>query len=431
MVHKAYATPLNGILYGVYALAVVVLVRAMNLELADDPHVRLLASSADLSTFVTMYVQWSSRTIIQPLLFFLCAYPLVFKILAAAVLLWLPLVLADMWNAGQRNFWVVLCVCLLYPFTDMRSSGWVSTFANYLFPLAACIAFTWFILRGWKGGRVSKTARILFLPLLLLAVNHEQSFVVMTCVIATFLLLGYRKTGRLDKYLLLSLAICGLSGLSIALCPGNTNRVLFEAATYDPNFSGYSFAYKAYRGFITTAHRYFFSLNTLFFIFSLLLALCLREKYRNRQDTWLFFVPCAFPLLYTLITAFLGKGEYLLRLSARPSDIAACACLAVAVLLCLLTLYYLYLLFGRTRSFYITAALLCLGFATRMVVGFSPVLFIAGLTRASLFSDFALIMGTLALFAFAAPRNNKAFFIALVCCAFLQVAKNLIVPLGG
>lgn len=416
----------SGTLYAAYLLLALSAACTMNTNFADDAYIKGLLAETSPSSFWNLYTQWSSRLLSQATLFALCASPVSFKMLTFITFAALPPLLQKLpLDLKQENLGTVALICLLYPLGDMQSAGWISTLANYFYPFVAGLLCVCLMGRVLHGNTLSRPQGIALFVLLLFAANHEQGLAIMLCVILAFMVIYYKKYRVLSRLYAGCLALAVLLAVAFVAGPGTQNRLNFEIASHLPDFAYFSMAYKAYLGFMTTAYRYFFAISIPALVFFFALGHALFAKYRNVRGAWLFFLPCAFPLSFQSVVMGLGLHPQPYLDTAQLMSPLPYVYLGLGIFFVLMTLYFVYAFAGWSRIFCLIGLLLTVGFGSRMLLGFSPVVFVSG-TRPSLFADMALLISTLVLLTALSQQNRGPVLAALACGALVQTIHSVL-----
>lgn len=362
-----------------------------------------------LDYLTSRYYNWTSRLLIEAVLLPLSRYETAFIVINFFIMLLMPLIIAlalDM----EKYFWLIIILIISYPFyPDMSSAGWIATIVNYYFPLFfAFIAIN--LLREEKG--FSFQQFILLNVCLIFSCNAEMICLPLAFVFSFFFITKENLRPRLWFPLL----ICFASLVMATLAPGNTNRVIGETFTWNPDFINQSLLYKAYIGFQTTVSRYFLSFSPIFFIFSILttVQVCLKVfDCKGISTNNSLFIQCKggklshekfFPLmllslfvigLFTLLLIDF-QSIYVSRVMTTHYSQAITEYLVFyfSIVLFLITLYLVYFCFNDKKKGFITSSLLFIGFLVRFSIGLSPTVF-ASSTRTHLVTDFTIIVVSL------------------------------------
>lgn len=369
------------------------------------------------------YHDWSSRTVIDTLLFFFAKHFLLWEIADIGVSLLLLYSLYQLSN--NVSLFATATLILSYRLIDMSSAGWIATMMNYYWPLSFGF-YSFSVLRRMLNSRpVRKWEKIASIPALLLATNAEQY-----CGLYLLILSFYTILLLLDRHVIphspdssesehdLGVIRCTLPVLLlhwavtltnlgyILLCEGNYNRVAEESARAMPNIYEMNFLDKSINGFQSTMSSLMLSENPLFMIFTLFLFISVLMKTTSCKDRLIALFPFA-------ITFGMKKGRTLScyyfhaipRLLADNPGVSADGwdklhrylplifyiSVIVAILVSILIICDQLVLFLELSYFFLTAI------GSRVVLGFSPTLYDSG-DRTFLFLYGVLILLILKLF---------------------------------
>lgn len=361
-----------------------------------------------LDYLTNRYYNWTSRLLIEALLLPLSRYETAFIVINFFIMFLMPLIIALTLNM-EKYFWLIIILIISYPFyPDMSSAGWIATIVNYYFPLFfAFIAIN--LLREEKG--FSFQQFILLNVCLTFSCNAEIICLPLTFVFSFFFITKENLRPRLWFPLL----ICFASLAMALLAPGNSNRVIVETFTWNPDFFNQNLLYKAYIGFQTTISRYFLSFSPIFFIFCILttVQVCLkvfdcnviatnnsllikRKGKLSREKIFpLMLLSLFLTELFTLLYANFQSIYISTVITTHYSQaITEYLVFYFSIVLFLITLYLVYFCFNNKKKGFITSSLLFIGFLVRFSIGLSPTVF-ASSTRTHIVTDFIIIVVSL------------------------------------
>lgn len=361
------------------------------------------------------YSTWSSRTIADLFMMLFTGMPvLVWKItdtFIATSVVYLICKIARVLYSTNTGFLKVsaLVMVVLYPFFDMKTSGWVATTVNYLWPATGLLYLSLLCVRIFKGIRITLGMKIIAIIAVLFAGTHElicaYALIVEFSCVAAFLI--YRRNG-----LSIPLALTLVMGAYLAydaLCPGNAIRNISTATTQFPSWDSFSTVEHLTMAFAGTYDRltslgfYRGGAQSFMMYFTLLslILICVHRRYRSRFLDLLMVLPfllvylmnqtdVRFWSIWALMEAMGSEHMGQLRMVYQP---------ALSVLLTALTCVGLYLSFlkpGRLGAIGALCAVMVFltGLGTRVALGFSCTVY-ASNTRtyiALLFSMAVLIV---------------------------------------
>lgn len=342
------------------------------------------------------YETWSSRMVIEAVLIPLVHCPLLWKILDIVIFTSLPVLLCGLLGVTGRGRWFVAGLVLLYPFADMASAGWIATTTNYLWPLWGVLVIGMVLKQLRCGRKVPVWEAVAALLACAYAGSQEQVAVLL------FLLLGmevlhYILEKRMKQPLLY--ALCGIDIISLVYilsCPGNAIRSAQEMAGRMPEFADFTFWEKLYMGLANVERIFIAQLDPIYCVVAAVLVLLVYRKTGDYRKTLLAGIP-----------ALLLFGQAVVRVShpslkkvfARPEQtthwdwhaLVTYMPLVFLVLSVLGILYALWQLVDGAWKYYLwTVFLMAGGFATGVVMGFSPTIY-ASANHPYLYLYFVLI----------------------------------------
>lgn len=336
------------------------------------------------------YGIWTSRLLIEGVLVYVSRSVALWKVLDWAV--WVFLAWAVVWlfpkEKRELASWAVAGFLLIYPMQDLKTAGWIATGVNYTWTLALGI----FSLHGAaKALRREKTPVfmwILYAFAALYAANMEQVSAVLVAVnfCAAVYCLTRKEKPRVCGTVWICLAVSLAEMIFILQCPGNAARKLDEIATRMPGFVSYGGIDKLNLGFMDTMRHLIASGNLLFLCYAVLLAalvFCKTEKTTYRAAA-------AFPVIlnagmvgfpYALKTYFpkffklmkksepIGGNNYHMAANYVPAFLylLLIGCIVLSLIVVCKTYFELS---GQTL-------LLALALATRVVMGFTPTIYVS------------------------------------------------------
>lgn len=387
------------------------------------------------------YQTWTSRVIIEAALMPLAAAnSLIWRILNIAVILLLVWIVADLFGLedklqAQFLFFVILW---LIPLDSLCSAGWITTTVNYLWCLTLGLVAMRPIKHLLLDERCPAWEYVLCPLCMLYASNIEQMCAILLGVYIVFVvyfIIRNIKTKALFHHMNLGI-VCIQLLLAIAqLClieasPGNQNRMLLESSRYFPEFPQMHMGEKLLMGFLENAHYYIAGGHEqvcyLFAALSGVLFLCLFTKNigdasnasgaerplsaGKRQGKFLqrgialcpltAYWLCAYGFRFLLYDLNIPRGRNLLSALAENRQIAGQGNFSgqivgiqtlvyLIILICVaLTIYFLH---GANKETILQLLILAAGFLSRVIMGFSPTIYVSG-DRTALFCSTAILI---------------------------------------
>ena len=316
------------------------------------------------------YATWSSRMAIEFVLIPLVQVPWLWKILDIIVFTLIPVLLYRLLFLNPEKYlymecninktagkWLVCAFMLLYPFSDMVSAGWIATTVNYLWPLLGLLYIALLL---------QKLAQNKFLHW------YEGAAGVICCIFCS-------SQEQVAAILLVMLFLALL--FMILCCPGNSIRSMQEVEGRMPEFAYFSVWEKIYMGAANIERIFVAQVNSIFLIVSAVLAVLVGLKTKNLIKTLLSSVPVFCILGYALIRTGHPWYEKIFIIPKQTAEwnfkdpanwfpviflIVTVAGMSYA-LFCLMR--------EKLETYFYTIAILGVGLASGIVMGFSPTIY--------------------------------------------------------
>lgn len=414
------------VLTGIFLLVLIIAQAWISPDFGDDLAYARVRQEQSLSEFLAeRYDSWSSRLLIEAVMMLLINHSLIWRVLNIAVVLLLIWITADLFGIGNRlqaQFLFFVSVWMI-PFASLCSAGWITTTTNYLWVLALGLL----ALRPighWLKGESCPEWEYLICPLCALyAANMEQMGAIL---LGSYLVFGgylvYLKR-RLSPFYFIQLGLTLVSMLFILSAPGNAVRSLAGTEVIFREFSDMSVGEKLWMGFLENAHYYiaggYENCCCLFGCLSGVLMISFvgkiageRQSTESRQlwpNVWkgiavclplISYLCCTWFFPYLLWEVNIPRGRDLLwalsynrqipsQSPGQPSMIVIQTSFYLAVLCCVaLTIR---LLHGKSEESRLQLLVLGAGFASRLLMGFSPTIYASG-DRTALFCSMAVLI---------------------------------------
>lgn len=393
----------------------------------DDPmNKEILANYNLILRLAEMYQTWSARQLVDGVMYLFSALPYwVWRLVNPMVLTLCTYFAARLLQVERkpRYLWPLVGLVLCYQWVNLTSAGWVCTTVGFLWPLTAGLAALQPYVNAARGQKTPAWQYALLLPLFLYAVNMEQFLVfvgLLLLVYGGYLLLTKQK---LHWYLLAQLGLCLAALVYFLTCPGVAQRTLNEMAVSFKDFGMRSLLQKIELGLSNGFYNLIYDLNYLFFLLCLVLFLCIWRQYHSKAYRLMAAVPLAVVTVLGLFGTWLyevvekltffqhaltSTGMITVATAGTPKRYIAFLLLCVIFSLCLVNLY---LAFGHTRDAVIGIALLCAGFSTHAMMGFSTSIWTSGV-RTAFFCSMSLVAVCQLLIARRLPKDGRAWCIA-------------------
>lgn len=356
----------------------------------DDELFYGLSQKLTLSDFlVWRYFTWSSRIIIEALLFVVVPHSYSLRIFCITIFYLLcALSLKSLLKPKTLMQNILICLMLAsFPFYFLKNTGWLATSTNYLFPLVfGLVSF-----KSLYGPKPSFLSGLFLIFATLVASSMEQLCAIMTIVFGVWGLYYLFKYRKIMWFYAIQIEVCLFNIFLFALCPGNAFRFGREMRNRLPDFAQWDLFTRFYKGLSHTMDYFFdepfclllVALNILIFN---LLAYCKKVKL------------CSFSILVvSAITFFLicfwHKDMHIFFII--DNKLGWYYLLFVSLLCCLVA--SLFLLYKSSISFYINVLFVFVGLLSSSILGLSPTLYASSFR---IFFYFLFILSILPLLAF-------------------------------
>ena len=408
----------------------------MNMNIQDDSYFANIIADGNMTLldFLKMrWSQWSSRVVIEALLVPLSMIsPIVWRVLDILFWIWLGYILLRLFNIEiKSNESKVLVILLLqYPIIHMASAGWIATSLNYLWPLTAGL---WIILltRDELYGNSKGLCKYIFsIPIALLACNQEQMSAILTVILTIAVVWGIAQRKKIYKIIPFWL-ISVISLIVIMLCPGNANRNVQEVLNWMPDFMSFSLMHKLYNGYSNMMNHFITVPNVIIAIFIVSVV----YLYVKKQHSLVHKSIGLFPLIYYVINCLYANDSrvyvFVFKLPEYDelNNKSGVFNLMVSILFLVVLLYEVLSIFEQIEDKVIIVLLLGAGFASSIVMGFSPTIY-ASCERVFIFQYFSFIMAELFILKKKKVVVPDELIIGGLGVSFVQVTINCVMIRG-
>lgn len=410
---------------GLFFLILIICWKEIYLCFGDDlVYKRAWEDNLILSDFLRdRYNWWSSRVVIEAVMMMLiAANPYVWWILNITMLVALVKITADLFGGDNKLQAQLIFFALMWivPLETINGAGWIVTTLNYLWPLVLGLIAMRPLKHWFKNEKCARWEYIICPLCVLYASNAEQMAAIL---IGVYLLSGvlfviYKKSSPPPFFMVQLLLI--IASLCFIMCaPGNDKRFYYELERYFPEFGKMGIGSKLLMGFLENAHYYiaggYDKSCYLFACMAGVLFLCFLTGELFGTDysaagkifrcmvaacPLLAYCMCAHLFPFLLYKANVSRLRNLFvvfsenRLPPLHSIYPTYAIIFqiafyLAVFACVaLVIYFLH---GRTQETILELLILCIGFASRMIMGFSPTIYASG-SRTAIFCSMAILI---------------------------------------
>ncbi len=354
------------------------------------------------------YYNWSSRLIIE---FVLCSVLKISKylwILIESLMVTLAgysiakLFVKDNENK-KENLIMLVSMILIYPIMQMNSAGWAATTINYMWPMATGLFALIPIRKIWDGEKIKFWQYPLYILALLFAGNQEQSCAILFGTYLLFAILMIIKNKKLHPFMVIQSVLIIASLVFILTCPGNVARTETEIANQFKDFEMLTILDKFGVGLTATIGLIIKKGNIVFAIMSMIIAVYIFLNYKEKLYRVIALVPVfsiltlsyfiyntteMFPFFGTLKTLLIEENVMLTAANCNNLLNVIPIIFATTNFICLIM--SLLLIFKNLKN-NVALLVFLVGLASRLIMGFSPTVFLSG-ERTMLFLDFSMII---------------------------------------
>lgn len=364
---------------------------------------------------VHRYTTWSSRQIIEAFIYFLKDAKLLWAILTTA------LCLLTLWTMTQlvsekssRINWVCLGLFSLAPMIRMSEVGWIATSTNYFWVLSLGLFSLLGIKRCLDGNTLTKKELFIYCLATLYGANQEQGAALLLGFHLVFICYFKYKKSPI-KNLLPQTLISALSLLYHLTCVGNDARQQIQIPPNMSDFFNLSFLSKIELGCSSTLYFLVLEYHTIFFttcIFLLITAVVQKNWITLSCITVPFLISNLFGAYYTLLHESIPLLQPIKEALTDYGTLPSLENLLTFLPLILITTTFLFFLLGVFFLFQdklkgaFSVLIILAGFASRIIMGLSPTIWMSG-DRTYIFFHFSLLIVALFVYEELTKQNNK------------------------
>lgn len=423
-------------------------------DFGDDlAYAERFSDNLNLTEFlINQYYYWASRLIIQAVnIPMVLADPWLWKILDTLVTVIFIVNVSDMFGVGNedgrlKSGIIFFFLIWLVPMESLYSAGWITTSMNYLWTLSFGSVALRPLMHLIKNEKCSTWENIVCPLCALYSANIEQTA---SILLGSYIVVGAYavivKKRKLSVICIVQLVIISALVVFSLTAPGNAVRNAAETERCFPEFAGLGTMDKLCMGFIESAHYYLAAGHMqVCFIFAALSGILFLMAPKKWYKKLTAFFPFAFYWFFGHIGKFLLYGGFMTRglnivgvLGENRqlpglgmydnAQVAFQVITYMAVFACVaVTIYFIH---GKTEETGLEMIILAAGFASRVIMGFSPTLYASG-DRTALFSSAAILIVTMRNMKFWLDKKPKLYmkmiscgYIFLLICLSLNIKK--------
>lgn len=351
------------------------------------------------------YFNWSSRVIIE---FILCLT------LKTSKYLWILLEALMVTIVGysiskifvkdnkKANNSILISMILIYPYTIMHQAGWAATTINYMWPLAMCLFALIPIKKIWYNEKIKFFEYPLYTAALLFAGNHEQASSLLVCFYILFTIIMIIRDKKVKPYMIIQSILALSSIIFILTCPGNYIRQEEEMRRFI-DFGMLTFLDKFVLGFTSTFGQIIANQNIVYTLLTSLLAIYVFSNYKEKLYRVISLVPVVSMLVFGHLSSitfemFPNLEIFYELLTTKDVLLTVANCNKIYYTFPIIFTFANFICIGMsllllTKKYKnnIVFLIYLAGLASRVIMGFSPTVFVSK-TRTMIFFDFAMII---------------------------------------
>lgn len=376
----------------------------------DEKFLNFLQTDTIKNILTERYYGWSSRFIIDyTFLSILKISKYLWIVLQAAMMALIGYSISKLFvkkeNKKEMNI-MILFLILTYPIDVMNGAGWGASTLNYIWPLATALFCIIPIKKIWNEEKIKLFEYPLYVLALIFACNHEQTCAIVFGTYLLFTILFIIKNKKINPFIVIQLifAICSL--VFILTTPGNHVRVETETKMCFPDFKMLNFQDKISLGLTSTLGTIINDSPIPFAILSLMIVGFIFVNYKEKIYRIVALIPfviiCSlglffdiavkiFPYLGSLVGALTSQSLILNPMNCNNLFYAIPIILSIIVFASMIL--SILLIFKKING-NVAVLVFLVGFASRVMMGFSPTVFMSS-TRTLTFFDFSMLIVSL------------------------------------
>lgn len=376
---------------------------------------------------ISRYNTWTSRFVIEAIEVTVLHYnELLWKVINIAIIMLLAVSISKIFvkkNNIKYN-WIIVCLIFIYPYKDMSTAGWGSTTINYIWPLSLGI-YSLIAVKKILTNKIIKWYEFVLSTIALIyAVNAEQMCAIMLAIhVPITIYLIIKK--KINFYIIIQSIICFFSLGFILKCPGNSARNISEVSRWFPEFADLSFIQKFLMGYSSSLAKFVFEPNIVFMIAATLIFIIVHLKEKNKYIRIISYIPIGCSIVFGIFGFALAKispSIYNPVNSMTKYGIIEIIPLAILTISGLSFMSSIYICFKNTFKSLLCIYILLLGFASRIIMGFSPTIW-ASNDRTFLYMYFSIIIFSLMLYQELYELKYKKIKYVDYCILFLAIVS--------
>lgn len=381
---------------------------------------------------------WTSRMLIELPLYVLAKYPFVWKVCNFGIF-------GILIYGFKRIFkrvpeYLIACLMLLYPISQMGTSGWIAVLMNYMWPLAFCFISLIFIDKLCREKNIGIVEFIFYSICQIYALNIEQLAVVYIAILIYVFGWLVHHGIKKNRWMYVVHSLIAVISLAVFLfCPGNHTRLEEEITRWMIYFPQLHLMNKLTSGFTDTMN-YIISQDRIFLPVVILVSVIMFQRFKadkcNRKQLAIAFLPLCLTLLMHCQSIFEGMlGNFYALFSVRMPDsmnyfmLSAYIPMIYYMVIVAAFLIALLYMFDDVEHSIELCFIFIVGLGSRVMLAFSPTLYGSN-SRTFCIMEFTLIFLMLRLFEYNdGLLKNKSVMIyikyILICYTSIAVLNDI------
>lgn len=418
---KKFLSNGRGPLFALFVLEIILTIFITPNRYDDKTFLDNVAGNTIISYVGPRYLNWTSRFIIE---YTLCG------VLKISKYMWILVEALMVTLAGysiskifikenkEENNLMLLFMILMYPLDVMNSAGWAATTVNYMWPMATCLFALIPIRKIWDGEKVKPFQFPLYMLAMIFAGNQEQTCCILVGCYILFSIFMIIKNKKIHPFMVIQTILAIASLVFILTCPGNYIRNGLEVNENFKDFGMLTFLDKIQLGFTSTMGIIIKKGDLTFGLLSLIIVVYIFSNYKNRLYRIVAVIPflsicllCYTKGIINNIFPFFGSfrtlvtEERLMLTAANSNNLTNVVPIVLSYINFACIILSLMLIFRNLKN-NIALLVFLVGFASRLIMGFSPTVFVSG-QRTMIFFDFAMIIASILIWQELTKKNDK------------------------
>lgn len=362
------------------------------------------------------YTEWTSRLVIETVLTQAVQHVFLWRIINAAAMTVVAVLPSLLFESDNRRRGMVIGtgISLLVPAASMNNAGWMATTTNYVWVMAAGLLSIWPIMNYVRGKKIPVVSYCVSLIFLIYATNQEQMVVIMLASVIVLAAVIY--TYKKNLFVILPhIVITIASFIFILTCKGNVARNIQETKQWLPEFVNYSTFDKLQLGYTSTLKALFFEWSPLMMAFVLLVFVASMMKNQTTSKKIISSLPMIVYLISVKFNAAIDE-----KFDMQTGETYWPLILLLTVLLGV----YIFGIWGSSstfKEFLLVIFILTLGVGSRIMMGFSPTIWVSG-ARTYYFTYILIMIAGVELISLPSKGENSRKLVWLIVYITLLVA---------